>query len=245
MARPTSFRFRTLDVLILAVFAAVMFFGVRYTSFSYTTATAPSPVRYESGHPYRFLVQDGEIPAAWDCSTPITFSVDLSALAPELRPAVIHDLLASAATISANSSFRLVYTGEASGVPARNWGEAWSKRSPKADIAVAFTHPGGSDLLVDYAAASGGNYFKDTAAGRVLFAGYVVVDVEHLDDYTPGAGFLSYQALFTHELLHVINLDHVDDPESLMTERISYSNGSLGSGDRAALAVLSERGCAK
>jgi hypothetical protein len=245
MTRHTSFRFRTLDVLILAVFAAVMFFGVRYTSFSYTSASTPSPVRYESGHPYRFLVQDGDLPAAWDCSKPITFTADLTALPPDLRSSALNDLLASAATISANSAFRLVYAGEAVGVPTRSWGEEWSKRSPNADIAVAFTHQGGSDLLVEYAAAAGGNYFTDTAAGRVIFAGYVIVDVEHLDDYTPGAGFLSYQALFTHELLHVINLDHVDDPQSLMTERISYSNGTIGAGDRAALAELSERGCKK
>jgi hypothetical protein len=55
---------------------------------------------------------------------------------------------------------------------------------------------------------------------------------------------MSHQALLTHELLHVLNLDHVADPDSLLTVRLSDSNGFLGPGDIEGLAKLHAASCA-
>ena len=77
----------------------------------------------------------------------------------------------------------------------------------------------------------------------VISVGYVMVDVERLSDYRLGSGYLSRQALFTHELLHAIGLDHVNDPRSILREKISQSIGTIGPGDIAGMAALGELAC--
>jgi hypothetical protein len=49
--------------------------------------------------------------------------------------------------------------------------------------------------------------------------------------------------LFTHELLHALNLDHVSDPTSVMVSRISAGSGKIGFGDIAGLAALDTAAC--
>ena len=65
-----------------------------------------------------------------------------------------------------------------------------------------------------------------------------------LSDYRPGSGYLSRQALFTHELLHALGLDHVENhPRSILNEKISQSIGTIGPGDIAGMAALGELAC--
>jgi len=112
-------------------------------------------------------------------------------------------------------------------------------------LLFAFVRQGQSDLLPSLAAAAGGGVWQhDSKQNRpITKIGYVLVDINRLSDYQPGSGYLSREALFTHELLHSVGLDHVNDPSSLLNTKISQSFGTIGSGDIAGLKALGDLAC--
>jgi len=112
------------------------------------------------------------------------------------------------------------------------------------DVVVYFGEVGDTDLTLPGTAAVGGNFSIPGDGGSDLaYAGYVIIDVANLGDYRPGLGYLSRGALFTHEFLHVLGLDHTTHPDSMMTPLISRSTGSMGAGDVAGLRHLASLGC--
>ncbi len=206
--------------------------------------STPAAVLSESGHPYKFLSANAKGPATWPCATPIDVAVNLAALDSASRRSFLADLSASLRSLEQNSHYTFRLLGETSAVPTKSWGFDWVKYTPRAQVVVAVIPFQASDLATEHGAAIGGSYFNPDTDGRLRsFAGYVVIQSERFFDYVPGSGHMSHQALITHEMLHVLNLDHVDDPASLLTERLSHSDGHLGPGDLAGLEALYASSC--
>lgn len=220
--------------------ACALFWGLRLDSARHTT----SGVRAETGPAYGFLAANDAGPSTWDCTKPIRVVVNDQALAPTQRRAFSADLAAAFSAIRDVSPFEFVLVGNTTAVPTRAWGATWDDTGANAPVIVAVAPTEASDLVVEHGAAAGGSFYRSNAAGALRsYAGYVMIELEDFDSYRQGSGYMSHQTLLLHELLHVLNLGHVEDHSSVLTERISDSAGDLGSGDIAGLAILAAHGC--
>jgi hypothetical protein len=212
---------------------------------SWTVRTVPlSTTAAVKGEPYELFDYGTGSPVAWDCSQPIHVSMNASALPDDLRREVMTELTAVLGTISARSPFRLSLVSATERVPTTQWGRQWFASQSEPPVIFFVGDPSRSDLWLPGKAAVGGLFpMQVDDRGTRAAAGFVIIDIDQLDDYYPGHGYRSRGALFTHELLHVLGLDHTDHPSSMMTPRVSDSSGELGEGDLAALRHLAAVGC--
>lgn len=233
------------DIGLIAVLVALVFTATRLLM-DPDPKVSVSSAAAESTAPYTFLVTADGIPAAWDCATPIEIATNFSAVDQAERPAVRADFAAAIAAIEEVSLFRFSVIGDTTVVPTKRWGLEWVDQTPRAPVVFAVAPYAATDLDRPDTAATAGNFWTRTDTGAVkAFAGYVIVDAARIGDYVPGSGHRSRQALFTHELLHVLNLDHVVHADSVLTARVSDSHGSIGLGDIAGLAELARIGCGR
>lgn len=228
------------DAVLIAVLsaAAVLLPRVMDDPSRFSTASAEVDARFS------YLSVAAGTPAAWDCAAAIPLALNLDALAPSLRDDVRADLVAAIAAIESVSPFRFTILGDSTAVPTTRWGNEWVTATPTAPVVFAVIPDAASDLARPDTAAVAGNFYDWTAHGELrAFAGYVLIDIDHLADYAPGAGHRSRQALFTHELLHVLNLGHTTHADSVLTAKVSDSLGSIGAGDIEGLNALAALGC--
>lgn len=196
-------------------------------------------------HSFRFLMFENATPAAWPCDATISVRVNLDFVPQRERGEVMSDIAVALQTINEHARVKLVVAEPTSLIPTTAMLEARQGVSPNT-VLFAFARQGQSDLMRSIAAATGGGlWVHDSDLDKpVINVGYVIVDVSRLGDYRPGSGYLSRQALFTHELLHALGLDHVEnDPRSILREKISQSIGTIGPGDIAGMAALGELAC--
>ena len=234
---PTFWRSAGRDLLLIAAVSIVVMAGFRFFAPQRDSDSARRGA-VASGAPYAFITSDAGYPATWPCRAGHTLGVNLEAVAAVARPGIERDLTAAVAAIEAVSNQRFTLRIVRGTVPTRAWGAATNDRSG-VDILFAVGDARATDLSLPDTAASGG-VFSDNG---VIHAGYVYIDTAQLDAYTPGTGPGSRVALFTHELLHALNLDHVSDPTSVMVSRISAGSGKIGFGDIAGLAALDTAAC--
>jgi hypothetical protein len=93
-------------------------------------------------------------------------------------------------------------------------------------------------------AGLGGSTYVQRGAQRTYVTGSVALDSElfaELDGERHGDELM--RAIITHELGHVLGLDHVDDAGELMYSD-NVGQTELGPGDREGLARLGDAGCA-
>jgi len=193
---------------------------------------------------YEFLILENGTPATWPCDAVITIQVNLDQVQPRmLRSSLLHDLQGAASAINKHARVKFVVNGSTSMIPNLPLRDI-AKTYPNT-VLFAFVFQGQSELLPSNAAAAGGSYWiHDSQLDRpVMRLGYVLVDINRLEDYRSDSGYLSRQAMFTHELLHVLGLDHVKDRRSILNERMSTSAGSIGPGDINGIKALGALAC--
>jgi hypothetical protein len=199
----------------------------------------------ESGSQYSFMVSKDNLPSSWNCDKSINVALNINNLPQQDRMIFEKDVVAAFKEIASVSPFEFNLVGHTTAVPSKNWGFDYAKESINAPVVIAVLPEGSSNLSFEEGAAAGGAFLKKNESGRLFsFAGYVIIDLEDFYTYNQGSGKMSHQTLVTHELLHVLGLGHVSDSSSVMTERISLSDGFMGEGDIKGLnALAAHSGC--
>jgi hypothetical protein len=193
---------------------------------------------------YRFLhTQPGSgDPVGYDPCTPIRFEVRPDG-APPGADAMVDEAIASVAAVTGLTFQRAGTTTRgpsvAGPVPGLPPGQ---DREP---VLVAWADPSEAPLLEGRVAGYAGSLSAAPPGGRhYLRTGEVVID-------GPGAhaileradGRTQVVAILTHEVGHLVGLDHVDDPAQLMYAENTGLITRFGAGDLAGLRALGEIGC--
>jgi hypothetical protein len=187
---------------------------------------------------------DDGTPVRWDPCAPI----ELVLATAELPEAAEQDLADAVDTLRDATGLELVVTGTTDERPSGNrlpyqpevHGERW------APVLVAWASPGADGLpLRDTDRGVSIPLAVGPAGDRTYVSGQVVLNAER-HDLRPGRENRadSWGATVLHELIHVLGLGHVDDPDELMHVRPGEGPVELGPGDRAGLrAVGADGGC--
>jgi len=188
---------------------------------------------------FRFLSQN-PLPVAWPCNATLEVAVDMGVIPPTQRPVVLADLEFAFDTIAAQTPYSLVVTHLIESATSHNdLGDFLDGYG--ADLLITFVFPGQSDLLSPNSLGTGGHqtYGQTPRHGWAAFSAAEYLDLE------AGPGPYSRHALIVHEILHALNLGHVDDTSSIMFPLLSQGPGKLGPGDIAGLEVLNEIACSR
>lgn len=193
---------------------------------------------------YHILPGFGNPESAWDCSRPILVAVNATQVSSNDRDSVLRDLNATLKEISSRTPFTFVNIGPTTAIPTWRWLADAATSSGGPDAVIFFGSASQTDLMTVDDAGVGGAYQITDLDGNFHLRGAVVINLlQFFDSFQSGSGYFSRQTLFTHELLHVLGLDHNERPDSVMTSRISNSYGRLGSGDIEGLAHQGRIGC--
>jgi hypothetical protein len=187
---------------------------------------------------------DDGVPVRWDPCSPIELVLatdgmpsgaaqDVAEAVETLRDATDLDLVVTGTTQERPSGDRLPYQPEV-------YGERW------APVLVAWASPGADRLPLGETDRGVAIPLAVGPAGdRAYISGQVVLNADR-GDLRPGRADRSdsWGATVLHELIHVLGLGHVDDPDELMYVYPGQGPVELGEGDRAGLhAVGADAGC--
>ncbi len=188
---------------------------------------------------FRFLSQN-PLPVAWPCNATFEVAVDMGVIHPTERPTVLADLEFAFDTIAAKAPYSFIVTHLIESTSSHDdLGDFLDGYG--ADLLVTFVFPGQSDLLSPHSLGTGGQqtYGQTPRHGWAAFFAAEYLNLE------AGPGPYSRHALILHEILHALNLGHVDDTSSIMFPLLSQGPGKLGPGDIAGLEVLNQIACSR
>ena len=204
----------------------------------------PSTTLLSTGnHAFAAMQPDGAGPVAWSPCRPIHFVVR-----EQGGPANGAELIATAvARISAASGLQFVDDGFTQEAPSNDrdaydpelYGKRW------APVLIAWSTPEETPSLAGDTVGIGGSAPVTRAGLSVYVTGSVTLDAPAMAELlgSPNGANAAFGVL-THELGHVVGLDHVDDPTQLMNPRASAAVSTLQAGDLAGLAELGTGACA-
>jgi hypothetical protein len=215
-----------------------------YEEASSPLSTPPTLTLVSTGnHAFSAMQPDGLRPVAWSPCRPIHFVVRQQG-----GPTNGGELIATAvARISAASGLQFVDDGVTDEAPSMGrpayepelYGKRW------APVLVAWSTPEETEALEGDTVGIGGAAPVTRAGLSVYVTGSVTLDGPAMADLLAGPnGTENALGVLTHELGHVVGLDHVDDPSQLMNPQASEAVSTLQAGDLAGLAQLGTGACA-
>jgi len=189
-------------------------------AFRHTQPGSTTPIGYHPCRPVEFVVYD--VPA----------------------PDGVEGLLDEAiAAVSEASGLTFAYLGPAENPAAQNPSDPDSSQEP---ALIGWATPEDVDRLEGRTAGVGGSStwaWDAELAQFVYIGGVVILDAPALAEMLEREdGRDLVRAVITHELGHLLGLDHVKDPDQLMHDE-NVGNTELGAGDRAGLAMLGADRC--
>lgn len=187
---------------------------------------AHQPVRHVDTRPqndssaYSFAQSIGGAPARWPaCGRTLRVLVNRGAASSELSNVAL-----ALSRLTAATGIPMVIADSTSIVPRLSNGYGFAGAgSPAgaADVIVAFSQPGQTDLLTGREYARGG--FVTAPGTRTITAGFAVFDQRQLRSLSATLRVTMYM----HELAHVLGLGHTTgDPAAVMSPTLSSRNGS-------------------
>lgn len=187
------------------------------------------------GYGARFLDADTGDAVRYDPCTPVHYVIN-PALAP---PGGLEDVHTAMRLTAEASGLRFVYDGETDEIPQANrppylpdrYGERW------APVLIAWSH----DFFA--AGASGadwqtlglaGSAFERNKDGELLYvSGQAVFNAGA--NLKPGYAGETWGQVILHEIGHIVGLNHVSDPQSVMNPVHGLRPAAWGQGDRRGL----------
>ena len=195
------------------------------------------------GFAFSALQPDGDGPVAYSPCRPIHYVVRPDG-APAGGPALIQ---AAVARVSVATGLQFVDDGATREVPSADrkayqpdvYGARW------APVLIAWSTAAESPELAGEVAGIAGSASVTRSGRSVYVTGSVTLDSDDIGalDALPGTRATAL-GVVTHELAHLVGLDHVDDPTQLMYPSTSATRSGLGAGDLAGLAALGSGDCA-
>ena len=185
---------------------------------------------------YAFVVTNNSgDPVGWSHCEPIHYVVN-----PRGAPTGWEDTVQEAVeTVSSASGFRFRYDGTSTD---RSFGQRPFDASAPPPVLVAWADAGEVPDLEGSTAGIGGST-PARVDGKVRFVtGVVVLDTEAYDRMDRTGDRQSQVLILTHELGHVLGLDHVDDADELMNAQYRDQTG-FGPGDLEGLQRLHDLPC--
>jgi hypothetical protein len=200
---------------------------------------SPSHENNPGGNPFRFL-KGGPEPVAWPCNAMLEAVIDMSAIHPTDRPSVITDLEIAFESLADNSPYSMTVAHVIEGTTTQG-GLGDLLDTYGADLLVTFVRHGQTDLLSPHAIGTGGFQSNGTTARH----GWIAFSADAYWTLQPGPGPYTRHALIVHEMLHALNLAHVENTSSVMHPRLSQGPGKLGAGNIAGLEMLNDIACSR
>ena len=187
-----------------------------------------------------YITDSNSRPARWDRCTPIRYAVNLASIPPDTTNA-LEIIQRAISEISTASGFTFQYVGDTSIIPNTSQSPEWM--TDQADLFIGFADPTSVPRLAGAVAGTTQLRTARTADGslRITGSGVAIDGTEQLS-----LGFRSYGLgqIVLHELGHVLNLGHTDDPEQLMYPNVSYPTPNhLQPGDITGLTQLAALPC--
>ncbi|GEK21173.1 matrixin family metalloprotease [Cellulomonas xylanilytica] len=195
------------------------------------------------GFSFTAVQPDGAGPVAYSPCRPIHFVVR-----PDGAPAGGAELLHTAvARVSAATGLQFVDDGLTQEAPSTDreayqpdlYGSRW------APVLVAWSTAAETPELADEVAGIAGSASVTRAGRTVYVTGSVTLDSQDIGTLAAApATRATALGVISHELAHLVGLDHVDDPTQLMYPSTSVTRSGFGAGDLAGLAALGSGECA-
>ena len=254
---PVRRRPRTGFVLLMAVLVAAVVLGGRWwmsTSAAFGPPAGLEEAALPLGAPplgtpstgsfaFTAMQPDGSGPVTYSPCRPIHVVVR-----PDGAPLGGDELLQQAlASVSAATGLQFVDDGPTQEAPdpqreayqPRTYGRRW------APVLIAWSTPAESPQLVGDVAGVAGSASVTRAGHTVYVSGSVTLDADDISQLlaapaTRGTAL----GIVTHELGHLVGLDHVADPTQLMYPSTTGGRSSFAAGDLAGLAALGSGECA-
>ena len=205
---------------------------------------APPAVDATSGaFAFTAVQPDGDGPVAYSPCRPIHYVVR-----PDGAPAGGTELVQTAiAQVSAATGLQFVDDGPTLEAPSADrqayqpdtYGRRW------APVLIAWSTEAESPELVGDIAGIAGSASVTRAGRSVYVTGSVTLDGPDIGALAAApATRATALGIVTHELAHLVGLDHVDDPTQLMYPSTAISRSGFAAGDLAGLAALGSGECA-
>jgi hypothetical protein len=192
----------------------------------------------EEGGEYAFVTtQPGsDEPVSWNPCRPIRYVVN-----PDSAPDGWEDLVAEATSDIADATgFRFEDEGTTDDRDFEDRIDGLNRAKP---VLIGWADDTEVPRLAGDVAGLGGSTYVERQGRRTYITGSIALDTDlfaELDDKRGGDDLM--RAIITHELGHVIGLDHVEDRSELMYEG-NIGQTELGPGDREGLARLGSVEC--
>lgn len=213
-----------------------------------TNATVPAATKAPYKLYYVTLPDRTRVAARFNPCQSITYKVNLSSVPTSKRAKALAVTKTSFARISKATGLKFAYKGSTSLVPTPEK----DPHKQSAEIVVAWTKPSKTRYPLGGWTAGYGGYslrsWSETKAGKAIHGaaitrGFVVIDTPDALDtrmFTQGSGRGSTLVnLVTHEIGHVVGLQHVNSSTQLMNPSLSRSTpDGPAAGDRAGLAKI-------
>jgi hypothetical protein len=195
-------------------------------------------VRADGEGEYAFATTQpgGDEPVSWNPCRPIRYVVN-PADAPDDWAELVEE---SIQDISAATGFRFEDTGTSEERDFDDRTEGLGRPQP---VLIGWADAQEVPRLAGDVAGLGGSTYIERNLRRTYITGSIALDAPlfaELEDEDDGDDLM--RAIITHELGHVVGLDHVDDPRELMYED-NVGQTELGPGDRKGLALLGAVDC--
>ena len=172
--------------------------------------------------------------AKWNPCAPVRFVVNTR----NAPAGAVEDFKTALAKVDSVTGTDLVFAGTTDAVDER-WGF-----TPGRPVLVNWGRDG-EGILNDGAGATSQPVAYPNAAGVQVIVGGQITFSTTEDKFDPGGVFGSYGsrvAMYMHEIAHIMNLDHTDNPDQLLVPTVDAAK-DFGAGDLAGLKELTTGAC--